>query len=88
LHQVAAAHPDVVDDPPPSVFFTDLGTSAFAFTLYCYVPDRSQIAHVKSDLHYAVVETFRRNNLEMPYPQYDLHLRSGPWQHTLAPPGS
>jgi small-conductance mechanosensitive channel len=88
LLQIATAHPDVVDSPPPSVFFTDLGTSAFVLALYCYVQDRSQIAGVKSDLHYAVVETFRQNSLEMPYPQHDLHLRSGPWQHTLSPPGA
>jgi small-conductance mechanosensitive channel len=88
LLEIAAAHPDVVDSPPASVFFTDLGTSAFAFTLYCYVQERSQIVDVKSDLHYAVVESFRRNGLEMPYPQHDLHLRSGPWQQALSPPGS
>jgi small-conductance mechanosensitive channel len=70
------------------VYFTELGASAFVFTLYCYVQDRSQIADVKSDLHYAVVETFRQHDLEMPYPQHDLHLRSGPWQRALSPPGS
>jgi small-conductance mechanosensitive channel len=39
----------------------------------------------KSELHYAIVETFRREGLEMPYRQLDLHLRSGPWGRVMAP---
>jgi hypothetical protein len=35
-----------------------------------------------------VVETFRQHNLEMPYPQHDIHLRSGPWRQVLPPPAS
>jgi small-conductance mechanosensitive channel len=93
LLEIAAAHPDVVDDPAPSVLFSNLGESSFDFDLYCFVEDRSEVVPTTSDLHYAIVETFRRHNLEMPYPQRDLHLRSMPLgQGTLlpaesAPPG-
>jgi small-conductance mechanosensitive channel len=30
-----------------------------------------------SDLNFAVWETFRKNNIEIPFPQTDLHIRSG-----------
>jgi small-conductance mechanosensitive channel len=80
LLEIAAAHPDVVEEPKPSVLFDNLGASTFDFTLYCHVADRSLGVRVKSDLRYAIVETFRAHNLEMPYPQQDLHLRSGPWE--------
>lgn len=76
LLEVARAHPDVVDEPPPSVLFTNLGESTFDFTLYCYVERRAKVGPTQSDLHFAVVETFRRHNLEMPYRQLDVHLRS------------
>jgi small-conductance mechanosensitive channel len=79
LQEIAAAHPDVVQEPEPFVLFENLGTSTFDFTLYCQVADRSLGIRVKSDLRYAIVETFRAHDLEMPYPQHDLHLRSGPW---------
>jgi small-conductance mechanosensitive channel len=86
LLDVAAAHPQVLDDPAPTVLFANLGESTFDLTLYCYVDDRSKILGAKSDLHYNVVETFRQHDLEMPYRQLDLHLRSGPWAQIHPPP--
>ena len=85
---IAAAHPDVREEPAPSVYFVNLGESTFDFTLYCYVDDRSQIVRVKSDLHYTIVETFRQQGLEMPYRQIDVHLRSGSWAQTKPPPAA
>jgi small-conductance mechanosensitive channel len=86
LLELAAAHPDVVADPEPSVFFTGLGESSFDYALYCFVEDRDQVTRTQSDLHYAVVETFRQHDLEMPYRQLDLHLRSSPWGRSDPPP--
>ncbi len=78
LLEIAAGHPAVVDDPLPAVFFTNLGESTFDFTLYCFVGDRAEVPRTKSDLHFAVVETFGQHKLEMPYRQLDVHLRSSP----------
>jgi small-conductance mechanosensitive channel len=77
LLEIADSHPDVVQDPLPMVLFTNLGESTYDFVLYCYVEDRSQVIGTQSDLHYAVVEAFGREGLEMPYRQLDVHLRSG-----------
>jgi small-conductance mechanosensitive channel len=85
LHEIAQAHSKVLDDPPPSVYFTNLGESTFDFTLYCFVADRSEIARTKSDLHYAIVETFRQYDLEMPYPQREVHVR-GSWGQVVSSP--
>jgi small-conductance mechanosensitive channel len=86
LLQIAADHPDVVGDPAPSVYFENLGESTFDFVLYCYVADRTKLVRTRSDLLYAVVETFREHHLEMPYRQLDVHLRSGPWPQAVPPP--
>lgn len=85
LLEMAAAHPLVLDAPEPTVFFATLGESSFDFVLYCFVRDRSEVIRTRSDLHYTVVETFRANGVEMPYPQRDLHLRSGPWGQMPVP---
>jgi small-conductance mechanosensitive channel len=80
LLEVAMTHPEVLEDPSPQVFFSNLGESTFDFTLYCWVDDRSKVPRTRSDLHYAVIERFGQHELEMPYRQLDLHLRSGPWR--------
>jgi small-conductance mechanosensitive channel len=82
---IATRHDDVVDDPAPVVYFSNLGESTFDLILYCYVDDRTKLIRTKSDLHYAIVETFREQGLEMPYRQLDLHLRSGPWEEAVSP---
>jgi small-conductance mechanosensitive channel len=83
LLQIAARHPDVADDPAPLVYFTNLGESTFDLALYCFVDDRSKLLPTRSDLLYAIVEAFRDHDLEMPYRQIDLHLRSGPWKEAF-----
>jgi small-conductance mechanosensitive channel len=85
LLEIATAHSGVLDDPSPSVFFSNLGESTFDFVLYCWVDDRSKVLRTRSDLHFAVVETFGQHDLEMPYHQLDLHLRSGPWRQAIPP---
>lgn len=74
LLEIARAHPEILDNPPPSVYFTSLGESSFDFDLFCFVGDRSEVARAQSDLHYTIVETFRQHGLEMPYPQREIHL--------------
>jgi potassium-dependent mechanosensitive channel len=77
LLEIATSHPDVVADPAPSVVFDDFGESTFDFSLYCHVADQSQVLATRSALRYAVVETFDRHGVEMPFRQLDVNLRSG-----------
>jgi small-conductance mechanosensitive channel len=88
LLEIATAHAEVLSDPSPAVLFTNLGESTFDFTLCCFVDDRAKVARTQSDLHYAVVEAFRQHELEMPYRQLDVHLRSRSWGQVLPPPAA
>ena len=46
------------------------------------------IRQVRSDLRYMIWEQLKKNEVEIPFPQRDLHLRSGvPWEQ-LAPPAN
>ncbi|NIL95461.1 MAG: mechanosensitive ion channel, partial [Woeseiaceae bacterium] len=66
----------VLDDPAPQVYFTGFGDSSLNFKLFVYsrqLSDRLPLTHA---LHEDILEALRRNNIEIPFPQRDLHLRS------------
>ncbi len=77
LTDVAARHPDVLSDPPPEVLFSGFGDSSLDFQLRVWTVTRVQTPLVLgSELYFAIFETFRRNGIEIPFPQRDLHLKS------------
>ena len=85
LLDLASSHPHVLESPPPSVYFTDLGESSLGFTLYCHTTDRTLVARIESDLRFAVVEAFRQHEIEMAYPQLGLRLSPGTTDGVVQP---
>lgn len=85
LLEVAAECPDVLKDPPPAVRFLEFGDSALRFELRAW---SSTLMHRKgkliSILNFAIHEKFRRHGIQMPYPQRDVHIRSGDVRVRLA----
>lgn len=85
LMEVAAAHEGVLKSPAPSVAFADFGDNSLDFELWVWtIKYTSRPTQLKSDLYYAIFEKFKQNKVEIPFPQRDLHLRSG-FEH-LRPP--
>ncbi len=85
---VARAHPDVLDRPEPDVIFRGFGDSSLDFELRVWTT--RQVATplvIASDLYFELFAAFRRDGIEIPFPQRDLHVRSvtdslpaGRWQ--------
>lgn len=69
-------HPKVLNDPAPSVQFKDFGNSSLDFSLYFFTYEFFRIEVLKSDLRYSIFRTFRKNNVEIPFPQRDLWLKN------------
>jgi len=76
LLQVAREHPDVLDDPPPRVDFLNFGESSLDFRLLYWIPHPVIRTRVKSALNYRINDLLQEHNIEIPFPQRDLHLRS------------
>lgn len=77
LLRVANANADVLQDPPPSVIFKDFGDNSLDFVLRVTTTGKVQYpAILRSDLYFAVFAAFSEANIELPFPQRDLHLRS------------
>ena len=78
LLKVAEENGDVLKDPKPSVRMIRFGESAIDLELWVWSKEKLQRkAAFTSDLNFAIWEKFNANNVEIPFPQTDLHIRSG-----------
>ncbi|WP_326498411.1 mechanosensitive ion channel domain-containing protein [Methylobacter sp. YRD-M1] len=68
--------PLVLADPEPSVLFVGFGESSLDFSIRIFVSELSDRMPVTHDLHVRLEKAFREHNIEIPFPQRDLHLRS------------
>lgn len=76
LHEVAAEHPAVLEEPAPAVLFIGFGDSSLDFELRAWVGSIEVRPPTFSDLHAAIDRGFRDSGITIPFPQRDLHLKS------------
>ena len=69
-------HPDILKDPKPNVFFHNLGDSSLDFRLLFWTSNFGDWIRIRSDIVFKVHDILKENNIEIPFPQHDLHLRS------------
>ncbi len=69
-------HPDILKEPAPSVFFQNLGESSLDFRLLFWTSNFSEWIRIRSDIIFKVHDILKENNISIPFPQRDLHLRS------------
>ncbi|MDQ2746960.1 MAG: mechanosensitive ion channel [Acidobacteriota bacterium] len=78
LLEAAAENKDVLEDPKPAVRLIKFGDSSIDLQLWVWTRDKLQRKTVLiSNLNFAIWEKFRANDIEIPFPQTDLHIRSG-----------
>jgi len=78
LLEVAGADPDVLVEPPPGVRFMGFGDDGLRFELRAWsssLVDRKN--KLISQLNFAIYERFGQEGIEFPFPQRDLHIKSG-----------
>lgn len=78
LLEVAEENPDVLQEPKSSVRLLRFNDSSIDLELWVWSEEKLHRKTVMlSDLNFAIWEKFRANNIEIPYPQTDLHIRTG-----------
>lgn len=77
LLNVAAQHPQILSDPEPVVVFTAFGSSTLDFELRAHVPNRDVYPQVLHEVNMAIDKAFREAEIEIAFPQQDLHIRTG-----------
>ena len=77
LEQIAKDDRDVLDDPPPIVTFAEHGESSLDFVLRVFIPEPGVRLSVCDRLNKAINREFARHEIEIPFPQRDVHIRTG-----------
>jgi len=71
-------NPNTLKDPAPSVFLKKFGDNSIDFELVVWSSEMSaRPSRYRSDLNFAIEHKFREAGIELPFPQRDLHIRSG-----------
>ena len=77
LLAAAEKEPQVSDYEMPVVRFTEYGDSSINFELLIWIDVREVPRRkVRSALYFSIFEEFRRQGIEIPFPQRDIHIRS------------
>ena len=76
LRESAKGNSKVAETPAPQVLYLNFGESALEFELRVWVLDADNWLVVSSELHQEIDRRFREANIEIAFPQRDLHLRS------------
>lgn len=76
LMEVAQKHPLVLSEPAPSVNFEAFGDSALNLVVRAYVSKLGDRLPVTTELLTGIYQTLSEHQIEIPFPQRDLHIRT------------
>ncbi len=82
LLAVAAAYPNVLKDPEPVVRYCSFGESSLDFELRAFIPHPDLLPEVRHDLLMEIDQRFRKANIEIAFPQRDIHIRDATHEGT------
>ncbi|MEN1704719.1 MAG: mechanosensitive ion channel domain-containing protein, partial [Planctomycetota bacterium] len=76
LLRIAGENRRLLDDPKPFVHFAQFGDSTLNFELRGFIPSIEHLIPVRHELRMAIAKAFRKADIEIAFPQRDLHVRS------------
>ncbi|MCY4643880.1 MAG: mechanosensitive ion channel [Bacteriovoracales bacterium] len=77
LLEAARDHPKILSSPLPQVQFSSFGASSLDFKLFIWTRDIWGGDFILSDLRFAIEAKFREHSVIIPFPQRDLHIKTG-----------
>tara|TARA_R110002050_G_scaffold1281_1_gene9170 strand:- start:59252 stop:60136 length:885 start_codon:yes stop_codon:yes gene_type:complete len=76
LEESVISQKGVLKSPKPFVLFEDFGDSALMFAINFYISDSFSDPRIKSAIRYKIDAKFRENNISIPFPQRDVHIKN------------
>ncbi len=74
LEEAVKLHPKVLSKPKPFVRFTDFADSSLNFTVLFWSDDLFRIENVKSEIRIEIFKLFKKNGVQIPFPQRVIHM--------------
>lgn len=81
LKESALEHSDITDESMVDVMFLDFGDSSLDFQVLFFSENIFRIEKEKSDIRKIINRKFIENNINIPFPQMDLHFKKSPLAH-------
>ena len=78
LLEVARGYEPLLLAPEPQVWFRGFGDSSLDFELLVWIRDPQNQFRYANELNYRVYDALARYDIEIPFPQRDIHIRSQP----------
>ncbi len=76
--EVATREPRVARTPEPVVYFLGFGASSLDFELRVFLTDILDQIPALNAIRFGILEAFRANGIEIPFPQQDVHIKAAP----------
>ena len=76
LRRIVDRHPLVLREPAPMVLFTAFGESTLDFEVRVYMATSDDLLRLRHELHLQIDEAFREADIEIAFPQRDIHIRT------------
>ncbi len=74
LLKVAKSNQRVLKSPVPMVHFKGFGDNSLDMELRIFISNIADGPVVKNDLRFDILDAFRQENIEIPFPQRDVHI--------------
>jgi potassium efflux system protein len=74
IREAAVEHPNVMQDPEPKITFEAFGDNALTLNLRAYLADMDRRLATITELHQSILDKFREAEIEISFPQRDVHL--------------
>jgi small-conductance mechanosensitive channel len=80
LVEAAASINQVLKTPAPRAHFAGFGDSWLEFEIRVWINEPHKHPQIRSKINFAIDAAFRKYNIEIPFPQRDVRLRSAPFR--------
>ena len=76
INDIIRVNPDVAKYPAPAILVNEFTDNSVNIRVLFWTADYDKWVSLKSQIFQQVYEAFAENNIEIPFPQTDLHLKS------------